>query len=164
MKLYKFKKYKRSFPEKFKEEKIRLQEFLPKAKIEHIGSTSIKGLGGKGVIDILLGVNKKDLKKAKNILVKNHYIYKNSLENRYFFIKEKGFFMKKRYHLHLTTNNSIIWKKAIKFRDYLRKNKQASQDYLILKKHAYILCKENSKCYHKFKENFIKDIIKKKGT
>ncbi len=161
MKLYKFKKYKKSFPEKFTKEKMRLLKLIPKAKIEHIGSTSIKGLGGKGVIDILLGVNKKDLRKAKNILIKNYYIYKNSMENRYFFIKEKGFFMKKRYHLHLTEYNNIIWKKAIKFRDFLRKNKQAREDYIILKKHAYILCKKNSKCYHKFKENFIKNILTK---
>ena len=161
MKLYKFKKYKKSFPEKFNKEKIRLLNFIPKAKIEHIGSTSIKGLGGKGVIDILIGVTKKDLRKTKKILIKNNYKYKNYLENRYFFISEKGFFIKKRYHLHLTVYNNTIWKKAIKFRDYLRKNKHAKQDYLILKKHAYILCNENPKSYNKFKENFIKNILKK---
>jgi len=44
---YVFKKYRKSYPLFFQKEKKRLKKIFPRAEIEHVGSTSIPGLGGK---------------------------------------------------------------------------------------------------------------------
>ena len=50
---YIFRPYNPIFPELFKNEKERMEKILgDNLKIEHIGSTAVMGLGGKGVIDI----------------------------------------------------------------------------------------------------------------
>ncbi|MFA5000884.1 MAG: GrpB family protein [Candidatus Paceibacterota bacterium] len=49
--------YQKSFPAQFAKIKAKLSEVLPvSAEIEHIGSTSVPGLGGKGIIDILIAL------------------------------------------------------------------------------------------------------------
>ncbi len=163
MKLYKYRRYKKKYLKLFEKEKRELKRILPFSQIEHIGSTSIKGMGGKGVIDIIIGVEKKLIKISRKILINNNYTYKEVIDNRYFFIKEKGIFVKKRFHTHLTIYNNDIWKKALKFRDFLRKNKKAREKYSILKKHACEICSGEGKLYRKYKEDFIKKILNKKS-
>ena len=55
MSKYVFKLYENKFPEIFEKEKDRLSKYLTgDYKIEHIGSTAVPGLGGKGIIDIYI--------------------------------------------------------------------------------------------------------------
>lgn len=62
MKKYVFKPYKESFPELFDNEKKRIAALLgTDPVIEHIGSTAVPGLGGKGIIDIAIAVKKENL-------------------------------------------------------------------------------------------------------
>ena len=51
MKKYVFKPYNPKFPVLFEQEKQRIASHLKeKAPIEHVGSTAVPGLGGKGII------------------------------------------------------------------------------------------------------------------
>ena len=53
MEKYKFRKYDENFSLLYKRELARLKRLLPRhANIEHIGSTAVKGLKGKGLIEI----------------------------------------------------------------------------------------------------------------
>ncbi len=62
MKKYIFDPYDEIFPELFAKEKKRIASYLPKAlQIEHVGSTAVPGLGGKGIIDIAILVEKQDI-------------------------------------------------------------------------------------------------------
>jgi len=158
---YKFRKYDKKYPELFKKEKTKLKRILPKAKIEHIGSTSIKGLGGKGIIDILIGVNKNKIKNTISILKKAGYIFKTEAgsKDRKFF--EKDYIHKgktRRFHIQLTYYNSKVWKEAIKFRECLRKDKKLRDEYIILKKKAVRL-KKRGKEYRRFKNKFFKKVL-----
>lgn len=56
---YVFRRYNSKYELLFNKEKAKLKKILPKAKIEHVGSTAVKGLGGKGIIDISIIVPKK---------------------------------------------------------------------------------------------------------
>jgi len=164
MKIYKYRKYKRKFPKLFVKEKSQLLKILPKyTKIEHIGSTSIPNLGGKGIIDIIIGVKKEDIINTAKLLIKKMYYYKeeNSKEDRLFFIKEYGLIKKRRVHIHLTSYNSRIWKQALRFKKHLLKNKKIREDYIKIKKHACKICKGNSKIYRAHKNKFIKGVLKK---
>ena len=62
MSKYVFKKYSSIFPDLFNKEKDRIELHLKTdLAIEHIGSTAVCNLGGKGIIDIAIGVNKEDM-------------------------------------------------------------------------------------------------------
>lgn len=62
MSKYVFKPYNSIFPELFEKEKERLSKYLTgEYQIEHVGSTAVQGLGGKGIIDIYLATPRKNL-------------------------------------------------------------------------------------------------------
>ena len=65
------KEYSSKLIERFTQEKCRLSKLLPTdIKIEHVGSSAVF-IGGKNIIDILIGVPKrKDMISIKNILTK----------------------------------------------------------------------------------------------
>ena len=65
------KEYSTKLIERFIQEKCRLSKLLPiNIKIEHVGSSAVF-IGGKNIIDILIGVPKhEDMISIKNILIK----------------------------------------------------------------------------------------------
>ena len=70
--------YKDNLPEFFQKEKERICHSIPSIKdIHHIGSSTVPGLGGKNVIDILIGLTEyKDLEKLTKEFEKLDYIIK----------------------------------------------------------------------------------------
>ncbi len=158
MKKYKFRKYKKNYPRLFEKEKKRLKKTFPDIEIEHIGSTAVESLGGKGIIDILISVPKKDLKNIKDKLVKLKYSVSKlgGGKNRISFYLNKGIFKQRKIHLHLTSKNSKVHQEAIKFRDSLKKNKKLREKYSIIKQEAVKL-KKKGKEYRDFKEKFIQE-------
>jgi GrpB-like predicted nucleotidyltransferase (UPF0157 family) len=76
----------------FEEEKGKILSAIPKKiiHIEHIGSTSIKGLGAKPIIDIMIGVTKlEDFEELIQPLstIDFEYVPKPELTDRRFFRK-----------------------------------------------------------------------------
>ena len=163
MKKYIFREYNKKYQRLFEKEKTRLISILGNVKIEHVGSTSIEGLGGKGIIDILVGANKNKLRITENNLIKNNYILMQSTSNkeRRSFKKDYGFlFFKRRVHVHLTWLNSKTWKEMLKFKKNLINSKELQKRYSNLKKEAVKLAKGDGKIYRKVKEKFIKKYSK----
>ena len=158
---YKFVKYKKNHPKLFEKEKAKLKKIIPDAGIEHIGSTSIEGLGGKGIIDILVFVPKKNIKKIRDKLVSSKYylVKTGGNKERMFFEKDYGLLKKRRIHLHLTSINSKTYKEAIRFRNYLRRNSSLRKKYSIIKQKAILLGKKNKE-YRDFKKRFIQEVLK----
>ncbi len=156
---YKFRKYNKNYSKLFEKEKAKLEKIIPSAKIEHVGSTAVKDLGGKGIIDILVSVPKKDITRVKNKLMKSNYAFSKERDNRISFYKDSRILKKRRVHIHLTFKNSKIEKQAIKFRDLLRKNKKLRDKYSSLKQKAIKLGKKR-KDYRDFKYNFIEETVK----
>ncbi|MBR9705159.1 GrpB family protein [Candidatus Pacearchaeota archaeon] len=161
MKIYKFKKHKKKYNKLFEKEKKKILKLIPEAYIEHIGSTSIPDIGGKPVIDMLIGVKNSTINNSKNILKKLDYNYKETIDKRSFFVRNRGYFLKKRYHLHLTKYNNDIWKKALKFKNNLLNNKKLREQYKALKIHGLKLCKGDPKFYRQYKDHFIKEVLRK---
>jgi len=164
MEKYKFRKYNKKFPDMFRKEKAKLKNILSKANIEHIGSTSIPNVGGKGIIDIMVSVPKKEINKIKKQLQREGYILKPKAgdKDRIFFEKDYKYNGKiRRVHLHLTTNNSNVWKNAIQFRDYLIEDKGERKRYETIKMKAVKISKGEGKVYRKYKEKFFKEVLNK---
>ena len=161
MNKYKFRKYSKNYLKLFEKEKAKLEKIVPNAKIEHVGSTAVEGLGGKGIIDILVSVPKKDLEHVKKTLIKLNYytLSRNLHKDRISFYKDSKILKKRRVHIHLIFKNSKIEKQAIKFRNLLRKNKKLRDKYSLLKQEAIKLGKKR-KDYRDFKYKFIEETVK----
>lgn len=162
---YKFKPHTRVHFDTFAHEEKILRKKLKGIKdkeIEHVGSTVIHGLGGKGIVDILIFVQKKSLSKAKKGIVRAGFEYKgNWLKRRYFF--SKYYLRKKRAHMvhvHLTSETKEFHK-LLALVDYLRCNKHERKKYAKLKRKASELFWSNGEKYRKFKKKFLSKIAKK---
>ena len=65
------------FPELFQKEKKRIEQACDALlQIEHIGSTAIPGLGGKGIIDIAIATKKHTWEATKLQLQSLGYVYR----------------------------------------------------------------------------------------
>ena len=162
-KKYSFRKYKFWYNYLFNKEKSRLQKIFPSAKIEHIGSTSVPRLGGKGIIDIMLGLDKKTWEGARSTLLKKDYLEmeNTSDESRIGLKKDYGWGpFKRRVHIHLTFINSIHWKETLNFKKRLLQNKDLCSQYEKIKKEAVRMAKGNGDIYRKYKSKFIKKYSK----
>lgn len=152
------------YNKKFREEKAKLQGILGgKYRIEHFGSTAIPGVLGKGVVDIMIGFDSwADVRKAIPPLQINGYIlsYDKERKDQIFLStageKESSFLD---IHLHLTNKNSPVFKNALLFRDYLKKNKQLRRQYNELKKQIIKTVKGDRRLYTKLKSNFIEKVL-----
>ena len=109
--------------------------------LEHIGSTSVVGLGAKPIIDIMAGVN--GLSDADELLpVLRAIDYKSSVRQssdpEWYYCLSKIICGKEawlqNFHLHLIKFKSQTWKKHILFRDFLRNHSEDAQKYDKLKR------------------------------
>lgn len=170
MNKYVFKPYNPIFPELYKKEEQRLKKVLgDKYLIEHIGSTAVPYLGGKGIIDILISVPKNLMNQISQLLQKQAgYEFKESGGD-----KERLFHQQdlpdpeesmRRYHLHVTFPESESRKKAIAFRDYLIKHPEDLKRYAEIKQKAAIEANDDRDAYLTIKQPIIDEIMKKAYT
>ena len=157
MEKYTFKSYSDSFPLLFIKERKRIALHLASsASIEHVGSTAVPSLGGKGIIDIAIAIDKTGMEEAKNRLQELGYEFRPSFStpDRFYFIihlpdPEEG---TRRYHIHLTYPESKEWKELKGFKDFLLSNPAALQEYADLKKKAAVEARQDGEKYRKMKE------------
>ena len=160
---YSFKDYSEKYPKLFYSEKSKIRKILPIEQIEHIGSSSVKGLGGKGIIDIGIFVPKKDLEKTIEKLKLIGYEYVNSEKDneRKFLqkiIKDDG--KERRIHIQLITKDSSSHQAVLAVRDYLRKNIKACNEYTLIKKREVKYAKGEGEKYREFKKDFLDKLEK----
>jgi GrpB-like predicted nucleotidyltransferase (UPF0157 family) len=164
-KKYKFRKHDGSYSKLFKIEKFRLLKILSgNPIIEHVGSTAIPGLGGKGMVDIAIAVPKNKILAYKQKLEANGYVYKKKpRDNERKYLERRIIYKsnERRVHIHLTYSDSSIFRfNFILFRDYLRNNPKIAKEYEQVKKKALKYSKGNGKLYLAYKQPFIDKIIK----
>ena len=143
------------------EEKEKLIKVLDDDKIvriNHIGSTAVKGLIAKPTVDILLEINKDyNLKYLKDTLKKGNWIlmHENDLDNLNL-VFNKGYtpegFAKKVFHLHVRYPGDYD---ELYFRDYLIKYDKVAKKYEKLKKDLEKKYKNNRDAYTEAKSDFI---------
>ncbi len=151
---YKFIKYDPSYPKLFEKEKKKLKKILPKAVIEHVGSTSIPGLGGKGIIDIAILVRKEEIENALSKIKRLNFEYKHQVGDT-----QRKFMQKvvrytgneRRVHVHLTSDKPYFTT-YIAFRDHMRENEKDRKEYARIKKEAIKVAGLN---YLKYKREFM---------
>ena len=139
---------------------------LKAKQIEHIGSTSIKGILAKPVIDIMVGVNR------LNTLDKNFFknlqrigFYRLQIERPHEIVcakfTEHSFEMKTHF-IHIVEYGNEKWQQMLFFRDYLNAHEDAKQQYQALKSNFFSTDLAGINAYTKYKEQFIQSIFEKK--
>lgn len=156
-KKYSFKPYRSHYPVLFEKEKERiLFNFEMPITIEHIGSTAVPGLGGKGIIDIGIAVDKSKMEIVSHHLQKLGYEFRPtfSTPDRLYFIiyQSNSEETDQRYHIHLTYPQNPEWKNFLHFRDYLRSHPKALEEYSELKRQAVSMADNQGDIYRKIKE------------
>ncbi|HEY5260139.1 MAG TPA: GrpB family protein, partial [Rhabdochlamydiaceae bacterium] len=166
MKKYVFKPYNPNFPALFEREKQRIASHLKeKALIEHVGSTAVPGLGGKGIIDIAIAVDKNQREAVSKELQAMGYILnpKGCTPERLFFYADLPDEKEpvRRYHIHLTDAESKDWKDFIAFREYLKSHPEEAQNYAALKEKAAAEAGGEGEIYRKLKDPLFKRVLEK---
>jgi len=163
-KKYLFRHYNKNFPKLFRSEKSNLKSILDmKVRIEYIGITAVKGLGGKGVIDILVSVTKKELNKTRNRPIKKGCTWKSKTgsKDRLFFEKDykyRGII--KRVPLQFTYDAGPDWKNSLLIKELLKNDKTLAEEYASIKKRAVKLAKGKEGVYRKLKFKFLEGLSK----
>lgn len=165
MSKYVFKPYDPASSLLFELEKQRLAAFVGnKVKIEHVGSTAVPKLGGKGIIDICIAIKEEQMKKVSEQAQKASYVFKPhaSFPDRLFHQidlpnKEENI---QRYHLHIVSKNSQEYFNLIIFRDYLKTHPEAVRRYAYIKKEAAAKACEDKDVYMEIKQPVIEQILK----
>jgi GrpB-like predicted nucleotidyltransferase (UPF0157 family) len=128
--------------------------------IEHVGSTAIPGVPAKPLIDMDAAVSSlsdEHIKEFVAPLQKLGYHYMHKFPDRHFFAK--GPEELRTHHLNLVELNNDEWRNSILFRDYMRLNKSACEEYATLKEKLAKQFSEDRASYTKAKEEFIQKII-----
>ena len=149
--------YSNFWPSEFEKEKSLIEHVtkdLP-AEIYHIGSTSVRGLAAKPIIDILLEVS--DLDEIDDLNAKFLEIgYVARGENG---IPERRYFEKggdnRTHQIHAFLRNSDNAIRHIAFREYLRSHPKIANEYANLKKRIAQHCDNNIEKYCDDKNEFV---------
>ena len=123
--------YKDTIPKRFVSEKQRLLSFLPDTLIvEHVGSSAVS-IGGKNIIDILIGVSNQDeMLRARDILKENGYFEgHDSRDDRVFLASSENETGDGDFHIHICPTTSDSYKDFILLRDFLISNPEKSKEY-----------------------------------
>jgi len=153
--------YNKRVKEKFQKEKNRILRTIGNFEIHHIGSTAVPGLGGKGIVDILIGID--NWNQAKEIIEKlkkiGFFHVHLKEKGRIFLSKDTSLFFSN-VHIHIVIKQSKACKDLLFFRDYLRKNKKEVKNYYKLKVKWLKESRANREKYNKLKSKYINKILK----
>jgi GrpB-like predicted nucleotidyltransferase (UPF0157 family) len=162
---YSFKRYRKEYGVFFSEERLRLKKVLgTSAAIQHVGSTAIPGLGGKGILDIAIGIALDKIATSKEELLGGGYEFreKASTKERLFFRRDYPYgHSSRRVHIHLTKYGGRDWVEMIGFRDYLLQHPESVREYASVKKEASLIAHGDGEAYRELKESFIKGTLAK---
>lgn len=154
--------YYQKFLKDFEKEKDRISKVVKNAEIHHIGSTAVPGLGGKGIIDIMLGINSwKDLDSIVEKLKGIGFKHIHPKEGGRVFLSRIGSTKLGDTHIHIVKKGGKVYKEILSFRDYLKNYKKEAKNYFNLKLKWSKEFGGDRKKYTKRKEDYIKGVLKK---
>ncbi len=144
----------------YAEERLRLLSFLQEhqiVRLSHIGSTSVKTIWAKPIVDILLEIPKAaDMVVMRDLLLQNGYLLMSESQGRMSF--NKGYtpsgFAERVFHLHLRYEGDHD---ELYFRDYLQEHPVVAKDYEKLKLSLWKQYEHNRDAYTEAKTDFIKN-------
>lgn len=104
--------------------------------IQHIGSTSIKGICAKPIIDLVIGVRSfEDIMILKDALEAEGVIYRGQDHpGQHLFVMGDFEADTRTHHIHVVIFESKEWVNYVNFRDYLNTYPEKADEYDLLKR------------------------------
>ena len=134
--------------------------------VEHVGSTSVPGLGAKPIIDIMAAVGQIDeAKKLLEPLSALGYTYLPEYEEM---IPERRFFRRglesTSHHLHIVEATTDFWIDHLLFRDYLRSHRETAVEYEEIKRALAARLGDDRAAFTTAKTSFIEPVLARART
>ncbi len=158
--------------EEWKEEFLKVKQeimsttAISEERIEHIGSTAIKEIIAKPILDLAVGVDDiKNVDKETFQGLKKVGFLRLRVERPNEIVLAKftdDTYEEKTHFIHLADYNKGLWKDLIFFRDYLNSNEAARKKYERLKMTFFEEKNSGIDAYTNYKEKFVKDIYDKR--
>lgn len=127
-------------------------------RISHIGSTSIKNIKTKPIVDILIEIDFDNRDIVKEILLNNYYILMSETFDKISF--NKGYtingYADNVFHIHIKKYGNCD---ELYFRDYLNDNLSKAKEYEKLKLDLFNKYKPNRDLYTDGKREFVTKIV-----
>ena len=127
-------------------------------RISHIGSTAIKNIKTKPIVDILIEIDFDNKEIVKAILLENDYILMAETSDKMSF--NKGYtingYADNVFHIHIKEYGDCD---ELYFRDYLNDNYEKAKEYEKLKLELYEKYKPNRDLYTEGKKEFVAEIV-----
>lgn len=147
----------------FQRERERLAEIFKSGEfsVEHVGSTSVKGLPAKPILDVALLVRQSALiPQLKNYLCSKEYLYRGNHGEHggHLFILESlpGI---RTIHMHVILEGDPQWNAYLKFRGILRSNDNLRARYGRLKSNLAAALPNERASYTAAKAEFIQEVL-----
>ena len=152
----------------FAQIKDRIQEALGllALRIEHVGSTSVRGLSAKPIIDIDVVIKDYSVFDAVVTALEGlgyHHEGDLGITAREAFKYEGKEYMPK-HHLYVCPQDSAELKRHVAFRNYLRSNPEAVSEYSRIKIEGAALYPKDIEKYIQHKSAFIEKIYREIGV
>ncbi len=136
-----------------------LQDVMVNA--QHIGSTAVRGICAKPIIDIVVCVADFDQILALNdVLAENGFIFRGQDHpGQYLYVCGDGDF--RTHHIHVVIYDSEAWKNYVDMRDYLNCHPEEARAYSELKQSLAKRYPEDRQTYTAMKSEMIREILTK---
>lgn len=156
--------YDEKWNDDFNKIKAELEEIISDliVRIEHIGSTSVKGLSAKPIIDIDVVIQDYSVfNEVVKRLTSIGYIYEGDLgiDGREAFRYDSKPHLQE-HHLYVCPQQSRELHRHVTFRNYLRKHPEAVEKYSRIKVEAAKLYPNDIEKYLEYKASVIQDIYR----
>ncbi|MCJ7842815.1 GrpB family protein [Lederbergia sp. NSJ-179] len=139
---------------------------IHESRMEHIGSTAIKGIVAKPILDLVVGVDdieNVDEEIFQGLKAAGFLRLRVQRPNEIVLAKFTNETYEEKTHIiHLVDYNKELWKNLIFFRDYLNENKTAREQYSELKKKFLEENNGGINEYTNYKEQFVRGIFEKR--
>lgn len=145
--------------QRFSEESSRLGRTLAGrgVRIEHFGSTSVAGMAGKPIIDLLIGVE--DMEKAHRVA---EDVAREGYENLGEVLWPGRVYLRRRgpphFNVVIVVHDGDLWKYFTTLRDYLRSHPAEVAAYSEAKREAVVVGAVNFLSYSQEKSPFLKGL------
>ncbi len=155
----------------FKQEKHRIKNSIGDISIHHVGSSAV-GIGGKNIIDILIGVKNKsemdlvrDQYKSEMDLVRDQLLKLNYFEGndthqeRIFIASKQQETGEGDFHIHICPISSDSYKDFLILKQYLISNKDKAEEYLLKKELFAKEANYNRQKYKQLKSAYVTKLL-----
>jgi GrpB-like predicted nucleotidyltransferase (UPF0157 family) len=159
--------YDPGWPALFRSEADFLRAKIPASllgRIEHFGSTAVRGLAAKPIVDMLIEVASLDDTKAVIVPILEasgyDYFWREDVSPPYAWFIKRNSEGERTHHLHMVERDSELWDRLF-FRDYLQDFPEEAERYVVLKRELAANYPNDRIAYTEGKAEYIRSVTAK---